>query len=341
MIKKEFYGETKGKEVSLFTLDNGRGLTAEIINYGGIIKSLTYKGVDVVLGRDTLEQYLSNEGCFGALIGRNSNRLENAEFTLNGKTYTLLKNNGRNNLHGGEEDSFRMKVWSAEIQDGEEPALVLTLQSPDGEEGFPGNAEVQVTYTLTKDNAIRIDYKGTCDADTLMNLTNHSYFNMNGHDSGNVDGHTVQLNCDFYTPNNDECMPYGEIVSVTGTAFDLREGKKLGEVFASDEEQITMFGGFDHNFCLRGRGYRKVGSFTGDQTGITMEIYTDLPGVQIYCGNAIVESTVCKNGVSYAKHQGVCFETQAFPNAMVYSHFPSIILRKGETYQTTTAYQFI
>ena len=341
MIKKEFYGETQGKEVSLFTLDNGRGLTAEIINYGGILKSLTYKGVDVVLGRDTLEQYLNNEGCFGALIGRNSNRLENAESTLNGKTYSLLKNNGRNNLHGGEEDSFRMKVWDAELRDGEEPALVLTLQSPDGEEGFPGNAEVQVTYTLTKDNAIRLDYQGTCDADTLMNLTNHSYFNMNGHDSGTVDGHTVQLDCDFYTPNTDECMPNGEIVSVTGTAFDLREGKKLGEVFASDEAQITMFGGFDHNFCLRGRGYRKVGTFTGEQTGIAMEIYTDLPGVQIYCGNMIEESTVCKNGVSYAKHQGVCFETQAFPNAMVHAHFPSIILRKGETYQTTTAYQFI
>lgn len=340
MIKKESYGVMNGQEVFLYTLDNGCGLSSEIFTYGGIVKRLNYQGTDVALGRNTPEEYQNGAGCFGALIGRNSNRLEDAAFILNGKTYTLCKNDGRNNLHGGEENSLRMKVWDAEAIDGAEPALKLTVTSPDGEEGFPGNAEIAVTYTLTKENALRIDYRGVCDADTLMNLTNHTYFNLNGHDSGCVDGHTVQLNADFYTPNTDECMPYGEILSVSGTAFDLRNGKKFADVFAAKEEQITMFDGFDHNFCLSGRGYRKIGSLTGDKTGIVMEMYTDLPGVQIYTGNMIDETSICKDGVKYLKHQGVCFETQAFPNAMRHSHFPSIILKQGEVYQTSTSYQF-
>ncbi|MBQ2614271.1 MAG: galactose mutarotase [Clostridia bacterium] len=341
MIQKAYYGQARGEEVYLYTMDNGCGLSAEILSYGGIIKNLIYRGVDVSLGRDTMEQYLNNDGCMGVLVGRNSNRLEDASFCLNGKTYTLAKNNGRNNLHGGDKDSFMLRVWNCEMVDGEEPALVLTLHSPDGEEGFPGNADVKVTYTLTKDNQFKIDYIGVCDQDTLMNLTQHCYFNLNGHDSGATNGHTVQLDADFFTPNNDECMPTGEILSVAGTAFDLRTPKKMGEVYSSKEEQITMFDGFDHNFCLRGRGYRKVGTFTGDQTGIAMEIYTDLPGVQIYCGNCINTKDVYKGGASYVKHQGVCFETQAFPNAMSHSHFPSIVLKQGETYQTTTSYKFI
>jgi len=341
MIKKEYYGQARGEEVYLYTMDNGCGLSAEIISYGGIIKRLVYRGVDVSLGRDTIEQYLNNNGCLGVLVGRNSNRLEDAKFTLNGKTYQLDKNDGRNNLHGGATDSFMMRVWSCEMVDKEEPALVLSLHSPDGEEGFPGNADVTVTYTLTQDNQFKIDYHGVCDQDTLMNLTQHCYFNLNGHDSGATDEHTVQLNADFYTPNTEECMPYGAILPVDGTVFDLRKPKKMKEIYTSSEEQVVMFRGFDHNFCLRGRGYRKVGSFIGDQSGIEMEIYTDLPGVQIYCGNYIDAEDTYKDGKSYTAHQGVCFETQAFPNGMALSHFPSIVLKKGEVYQTTTAYKFI
>lgn len=340
MIQKQICGTINGAEVTLFTLDNGVGLSAEIMNYGGIIKRLTFQGTDVGLGRNTPEEYHQGSGCFGALIGRNSNRLENAEFMLNGKKYTLCKNDGRNNLHGGDENSFRNKIWTAEMNDAAEPQLKLTLTSPDGEEGFPGTAEVTVIYTLTMDNAVRIAYSGVCDADTLMNLTNHTYFNLNGHGSGVIDTQTVQLDADFYTPNTNECMPNGEIRSVAGTAFDLRKEKAFAEVFASQEDQIRMFDGFDHNFCLRGSGYRTVGCMRGDQSGIVMEIETDCPGVQIYTGNGIAESDICKDGVSYRKHQGVCFETQAFPNAMAYSHFPSIVLKKGEVYQTTTAYQF-
>lgn len=339
MIKKELFGKLNDVDVFVYTLDNGCGLSAELINYGGIIKNLVFKDTDMVLGRDTLDEYLQNDGYYGALIGRNSNRIAAAEFDLNGKKYELYKNDGNNNLHGGK-NGFNAKVWDAEMIDESEPSLVLTLKSPDGEEGFPGNADIKVTYTLTNDNSIKIHYEGECDSDTVMNLTNHSYFNLNGHDSGVIDGHTIWLDCDFYTPNNDECMPTGEILRVDGTAFDLRTPVKFADIFSAPDEQVKMFGGFDHNFCLNGRGFRKVASLKGDKTGIEMETYTDQPGVQIYSGNMIIEDRVCKGGAIYKIHNAVCLETQVFPNAMKNSHFPSPVLKKGEKYDTVTEYKF-
>ena len=339
MIKTENWGTHDNNDVFLFTLDNNNGLTAEITNYGGIIKSLVFDGVDVVLGRNNLEEYLENSGCYGAFIGRNSNRIENAEFELDGKKYTLFKNNGVCNLHGGPM-GFNKRVWNAEAVDGEEPSLILSGVSADGDQGFPANMNVKVTYTLTKDNSIKIHYEADADGDTLANMTNHSYFNLNGHASGQVYGHTVKSECDFYTPNTDGCFPTGEIRSVKGTAFDLTTPTKLGEHLLSDDEQVKLFDGFDHNFCINGKGFRKAITLTGDISGITMEVYTDLPGVQIYSGNGIHEDEICKDNVSYKKHQGICFETQAFPNATVYSHFPSIVLKKGEKYETVTEYKF-
>ena len=339
-ITKTNFGKIDGKDVYAFTLTNKNGFTAEILNYGGIIRKLIYKNVDVVLGRDSIEEYENNKGHFSALIGRNSNRIENSEFTLNGKTYKLYANNGRNNLHGGKV-GFDKKVWNAEMVDGDEPALILTTTSSDGEEGFPGNVSIKVTYTLTNDNSIVIHYEGESDADTVLNMTNHAYFNLNGHASGTVDNHSLWLDCDFYTPNSDECMPVGEILSVKGTPFDFKTDALMGEGFASSHEQIRLFGGFDHNFVLNGRGYRKFGEFKGDKTGIVMEMYTDLPGVQIYAGNVIEQGRVCKDGALYPIHGGVCFETQVFPNNLKFSHFPSSILKKGEKYDTTTAYKFI
>lgn len=340
MITKEHFGTLDGKEVSLYTLDNGSGLVAKISDCGGIITNLVANGTDVVLGRDTLEDYLTNSGYYGALIGRNSNRIANSEFDLNGKKYSLYANNGKNNLHGGK-IGFDKKVWAAETIDGDEPSLILTLTSPDGDEGFPGNAEVKVTYTVTSENSIRLHYEAECDADTVMNLTNHTYFNLNGHDSGTIDGHTIELDSSFYTPNNDECMPTGEILSVDGTIFDLRKPVKFADIFASDDEQVKMFDGFDHNFCLNGRGFRKISTLKGDATGISMDTYTDLPGVQIYSGNSIVEDVVCKGSNLYKIHQAVCLETQFFPNSLAHTHFPSPILKKGEKYDTITEYKFI
>ena len=311
-----------------------------MLNYGGIIAKIIYNGVDVVLGRNSFEEYLNNEGYFGALIGRNSNRIENSEFELNGKVYNLFANDGRNNLHGGKV-GFDKKIWDAIIVDEEEPSLVLSAISPDGEEGFPGTVNIQVTYTLTNDNCLKIHYVGESDADTVLNMTNHTYFNLNGHSSGVIDGHTLWLDSDFYTPNSEECIPTGEVLSVKNTPFDFLSEDILNERLKSEYEQIKKFGGFDHNFVLNGRGYRKVGKCTGDKTGIVMEIYTDQSGMQVYSGNMIEENRVCKDGVTYGKHYGICFETQSFPNSMKLTHFPNAILKKGEKYDTVTSYKFI
>ncbi len=340
MIKKELFGTKDGKDVFLFTMSNSKGLTAKITNFGGIIQSLIYKDTDVVLGRDSLSEYEENDGSYGALIGRNSNRIQNAEFTLNGKKYILEKNNNGNNLHSGSV-GLRNRVWGAESIDKEEPSLVLTYLSPDGDDGFPGNLNVTVTYTVTTQNSLKIHYEATSDADTIVNMTNHSYFNLNGHDSGTTDNHTLTLNCDFYTPNSESCLPTGEILNVSGTDFDFRSPKKLSTVFDSDFIQAKMFNGLDHNFCINGRGFRKCASATGDISGITMETYTDLPGVQIYTGNFIDPERICKDGKKYDVHHGVCFETQYFVNAPYNSHFPSTFLKSGEKYDTTTEFKFI
>lgn len=339
-ITKTKFGEINGRDVYAFTLDNGKGLRAEILNYGGIIRRLIYNGVDVVLGRDSIEEYLDNEGYFGALIGRNSNRIEKAEFVLNGESFKLYANDKGNNLHGGK-DGFDRKIWATREADGAEPSLCLSLESPDGEEGFPGTVRVEVTYTLTSDNGIRIHYCGESDKDTVLNMTNHAYFNLNGHTSGVVDNHKLWLNCDFYTPNMEDCVPNGEVRCVCGTAFDFRAPKTLGESFKSNEEQIRLFDGIDHNFAINGGGLRKAARFEGDKTGIIMEVITDCPGIQVYTGNVIEEGRVCKDGAVYCVHDAVCLETQTFPNHLKHRHFPGGILKKGEKYDTVTEYKFI
>ena len=338
-ITKTKISSIDGNEVFLFILNNENGLVAEIFNYGGIIKSLVYKGIDVVLGRDNLEDYLDNDGYFGALIGRNSNRIENSEFELSGKVYKLFNNDGRNNLHGGK-SGFDKKVWSATTVDSDEPSLILELTSPDGEEGFPGNADIKVTYTLTKENSLKIHYEALCDKDTVMNLTNHSYFNLNGHSAGTIDNHTLWLNSDFYTPNTSECIPFGEVLSVKDTPFDFTIPKMLKESFNSDCEQIRMFEGIDHNFSLNENGYRLVAKLKGDISNIEMEIYTDRPAVQIYTGNVIDAKRVCKGKNIYTKHGAICLETQTFPNGLKYSHYPNGILKCNEKFDSTTEYKF-
>ncbi len=342
MITKRFFGKSGGKDVFAYELANkDKSLKAEIITYGGILRTLVYNGTDVVLGRDTIEEYENNAGCFGALIGRNSNRIFGGEFSLNGKKYTLAKNdNGVCNLHGGN-IGYNKRVWDAKEVDGDEPSLVLSLFDPDKTEGFPGNVNVKVTYTVTCDNQLKIHYEAESDADTVINLTNHSYFNLNGHASGNAGNHTFKMEASFYTPNTKDCYPYGEILSVEGTPFDFRKEKKLSDGLNADFEQIKMFNGFDHNFVLDGSGYRKYAVVTGDISKITMECYTDLPGVQLYTGNGIEQGRVCKEGALYDTHGGFCLETQKFPNATNIPFFPSIFVKKGEKYDTVSAYKFV
>ena len=333
------YGEIDSKGVYLYTLDNNNGLCARITNYGGIVVELVYNGIDVVLGRGSFEEYLNNEGYFGALIGRNSNRISNSKFKIDGKEYVLNANDGVNNLHGGLK-GFDKKLWDASLFPGEEPKLILTCESSDGEEGFPGNAFITVTYTVTRNNSLKISYKAECDADTVMNLTNHSYFNLNGHSSGTVDEHILTLDSSFYTPNNNQCIPYGEILSVKDTPMDFTKGATLKSAFESDFQQIAMFGGIDHNFVLNGDGYRKIGTLCGDKSGIKMDIYTDRPGVQIYTGNVIEQGRYCKDGSLYPVHGAICLETQIFPDSINIPHYSDAVLKKGEKYNTVTEYLF-
>lgn len=343
-ITKTLFGVMpSGEQVHNYIMDNGKGLGAEILSLGGIIKNLyvTDKNgnrTDVVLGRSTLEDYQNNAGYFGAAIGRHANRISNSTFELNSKVYKVGANEGKNSLHGGFV-GFDKKIWDVIVEDGAEPSLVLSLTSPDGEEGFPGNLDVTMTYTLTKDNSIKIHYIAKCDEDTVVNLTNHSYFNLSGHSSGSVNDQTLMMNCDFFTPNNSECMPTGEVVSVSGTPFDFREAKPIGKDIDSDYEQTKMFSGYDHNFIIRGRGYRTFAVASSAKSGITMEVKSDLPSVQLYTANGLNDSRG-KNGETYGNHQAFCLETQCFPNAMEHSHYPGPVLKRGCEYNTTTEYKF-
>ncbi len=345
-VIKELFGKLEcGKEVYKYTLDNEKGMIAEVLTYGGIIKSLTVNdkedlGVDVVLGRDTLEEYLNNSGCLGAAIGRNGNRIQNAEFEIDGVTFKLEKNNGESNLHGGPK-GFDKKVWEAKAleKDGD-VSLVMTLVSEDMDQGFPGNVTVTMTYTVTKDNSFKIDYKAITDAKTLINLTNHTYFNLSGHSSGAVYDQVLSMNSSFYTPNDKGCVPTGEIVSVMGTPFDFRVPKPIGQDIKADFDQIEWFGGYDHNFVLDGEGFRLGAVMKSPATGIVMQMYTDAPGVQIYSANMLGSDRVCKDGVVYGNHDGICLETQKFPNATTHKHFPQTVVRPGEVYHTVTEYKF-
>ena len=340
--KKEFGTAPSGEQIFAYTLGNGQ-IKAEILNYGGILKNLYVTGADgketdVVLGRGSLEEYLSNSGYLGALIGRHANRIANAQFILNGEKYAVGKNEGNNSLHGGL-NGFDKKVWSVVEHDGEEPSLEMAIVSADGEEGFPGRLSVVVTYSITKDNALKINYRAKSDKDTVVNLTNHAYFNLAGHDSGKIDNQVLQINSSFYTPNSSDCMPTGEILSVTATPFDFRVPKPIGQDIDADFEQIEMFGGYDHNFVVDGCGYRLAAIASCEETGITMETYTDKPGVQLYTSNGLKEG-VYKDGAKYGVHCGFCLETQYFPNSMSYPFFPSPVLRAGKEYNFTTEYRF-
>lgn len=358
-ITKSDFGKTPdGEQVYVYTLDNGT-ISAEILNYGGIIKNLCVPDrngnmVDVVLGRDTLEGYLQNDGYLGALIGRYANRIANSRFELNGERYELEMNEGNNCLHGGN-IGFDKKVWGVEEKDGEEPSLILTLTSPDGDEGFPGNLDVTVTYTLTKKNALVINYKAVSDKDTVVNLTNHSYFNLAGHDSGPIYDQIINIDAFFYTPNDEDCIPTGEILPIENTPFFLWGFYPIGEKLKMEHEQLKLFGGFDHNFPLRRRSYfYKDTDVEADEkhwnyypaafayckeTGISMTMLTDKPGVQLYTANGLKEGKY-KNGAKYGKHHAFCLETQYFPNSMEFAHFPSPVLKAGEEYNFTTEYRF-
>lgn len=346
ITKTKFGNMPDGREVFLYTLENHKKVKAEIISYGAIVRSLWVKDskgeyTDIVLGRDTLSEYLNNTGYYGAAVGRYANRIYRGKFEIDGTEYNVSINDGKNSLHGGIH-GFNSYVWDVcECGTEDEPSIKMSITSPDGDEGYPGNLKMTITYTLTSNNGFIMHYEGTSDKDTVLNMTNHSYFNLNGVGRENIYNLKLQLNCDFYTPNTNECLPNGEILSVKGTPMDFTEGKKVGNDILSDFPQLKEFGGYDHNFVIRGRGFRKFAVLSSDITGITMEAYTDKPGVQLYTGNCIEEGRICKNGISYKPHDALCLETQYFPNSTGYSQFESPVLKKNEKYDFTTEYRFV
>jgi aldose 1-epimerase len=325
----------------MYSLTNANGLTAEIITFGGTITSLQVpdrdgKLVDVVLGYDNLGQYESQDNpYFGSVIGRYANRIAKGRFTLNGVEYTPAVNNGPNHLHGGIK-GFDKVVWNAQvIEEADGPALKLTYLSKDGEEGYPGNLTCTVIYALTNDNELKINYEAVTDKATVVNLTNHSYFNLAGYDSGDILGHELMLNADSFTPSDENLIPTGEIKSVKGTAMDFTKptiiGSRIGQVK----------GGYDHNYVLNSKdGSLALAARAYEaKTGRVLEVYTTEPGVQFYTGN-FLDGSIKGKGRVYNKHNGFCLETQRFPDSPNKPQFPSAILNPGQTYTHTTVIKF-
>lgn len=349
-ITKRPFGKMEDEtEVYIFTLKNSNGMTAEITNYGGIVVRLfvadkNKKFDDVVLGFDTLEDYVNNnKPYFGAIIGRHANRIEDSKFELNGIQYQLYANNGRNHLHGGLK-GFDKMVWQPEVvENSNQESLQLTYRSQDGEENYPGNLDVKVTYTLTDDNALRIDYSAVSDKDTVVNLTNHSYFNLAGHGLGDILNHKLMINGDKFTVINDECIPTGEIRDVNGSPMDFTTLTFIGSRINSEDEQIAFGKGYDHNWVLNGGGksLEKAAEVLEEKSGRVMEVYTTKQGIQFYTANFLDNSICYKDDAVYDKRSGFCLETQYFPNALKHKNFPSPILKAGQDYKHTTIYKFL
>jgi aldose 1-epimerase len=345
-FSEEPFGQTPdGTKVTAYTLLNKNGMKAKIITYGGIVTELHVpdkdgKLADVTLGHDSLEGYLKGHPYFGAITGRVANRIANAKFTLDGKEYKLAANNGKNTLHGGEK-GFDKKVWRAEpMQTGDGPSLKLTYASKDGEEGFPGTLQCTVTYTLTADNALKIDYRATTDKPTPVNITNHAYFNLAGHNSGDVLGHVLQLVADKYTPTDDSLIPTGKIEPVAGTPFDFTKPTAIGERIKQIKADPV---GYDLNYVhgtKREESPRLVATVTEPKSGRVMEVLTTEPGVQFYTGNFLDGKNVGKGGAVYKQYNAFCLETQFFPDSPNQPMFPSITLKPGEEYRQTTVYKF-
>jgi len=340
----KFGGEIDGKQVKLYTIQNDAGLVAHITNYGGRVVSLTVpnkegKPTDVVLGFASAEAYkASSEAYYGATIGRVGNRIAKGKFSLDGKDYNVFTNNGQNTLHGGKK-GFQDVVWDA--QQLNDSSLVLTYRSPDGEENFPGNLDVKVTFTATANNGIRFDYEANTDKRTPVNLTNHAFFNLNGEGNGTINNHLLQIEADAFTPVDSTLIPLGENAAVTNTPFDFTSAETIGSRVEDANEQLKFGGGYDHNFVLRkGPTYGLAATVTGDKSGIVMKIYTDQPGLQFYGGNFMTGENTLKSGVKDDYRTSIALETQHFPDAVNRPNFPSIILDPGTTYKTSSEYVF-
>ena len=345
--KKELWGNMPdGREVYLYTLVNRNGVSASFTNLGAVWVNMNVPDrdgnvVDVVLGFDSADEYLINPPHFGAPIGRNANRIAGAKFTINGKDYKLEPNNGPNNLHSGP-DLYQSRLWESEAEENDLGTSVsFSLFSPDGDQGFPGNANITITYTLTPDNSLDISYHMICDADTVANFTNHSYFNLDGHDGKDTLKQRVWIDADTYTRADEGSIPTGEFTPVKGTPMDFTVMKPIEQDIHEDYEALVFGGGYDHNWVLNHpQGEVSLcAASESDKTGIRMEVYTDLPGIQFYTANFLKNMTG-KGGAVYEKRCCYCFETQYYPDSVNKPEFQSPVLKAGEEYKTTTIYKF-
>ncbi|GAB3659634.1 galactose mutarotase [Echinicola sediminis] len=340
-----FQDTVDGKPVSLYTLSKG-DMKVEITNFGARIVSLEVPGkdgqaVDVVLGYNTLEEYLGPKGTYhGAIIGRYGNRIAKGKFSLDGQEYELPVNNGENHLHGGPK-GFHNVVW--EVEKVDESSLTLNYLSEDGEQGYPGNLQVQVKYALTEDRGIAIDYWAKTDERTPVNLTNHAFFNLSGEGEETINDHVLKVNADHYVPVDEGLIPLGEIAKVEGTPFDFRQGKAIGEELEVANEQLKFGGGYDHNFVIKTRHdgqMAKLAEVVSPKSGIKMEIISQEPGLQFYGGNFMDGTEVGKSGKAHVYRGCMALETQHFPDSPNQANFPSTVLSPGEIYKTKTVYKF-
>ena len=345
LITKPFGTAPDGAEITLFTLSNDQNLEVSIINFGGAITSIKVPDRqgdtgDVVLGYDTLDEYVRNPRFFGGLIGRHANRIANGKFSLNGVAHQLAQNNGANHLHGGNK-GYDKTVWSAEETRADDSVGVhLSYLSKDGEENYTGNLKVSVDYVVNNDNELRIEYRATTDKDTIVNLTNHSYFNLAGSDD--ILEHQLMINADSFTPVSKDLIPTGEIRLVAETPMDFRKPAKIGSRINEPFDQLGFTGGYDHNYVLResANALRLACKLHEESSGRTLEIFTTQPGLQFYSGNFLDGSLKGRGGVVYEKYSGLCLETQGFPDAPNHAKFPSTVLRVGEVYDEVAVFRF-
>lgn len=347
ITQRDFGATPEGDSVKLFTLSNAGGIEVEIMTLGATVVSLKTpdrdgRMADIVLGFDNVADYWNKSPYFGCVVGRVGNRIANGQFSIGGEVYQLAQNNGPNALHGGLK-GFDKAVWKARVVSrGDEPAVKFSHVSPDGDEGYPGRLECSVTYTLTADNKLVLDYEAESDAVTPVNLTNHSYFNLRGQGNGDILDHVLSLNAPWYTPVNETLIPTGEILSVKGTPFDFTSPHVIGDRIDADHPQIEFGGGYDHNFVFHHpRGVLSVaGQVYEPDTGREMTVFTTEPGVQFYAGNFLDGTLTGKDGKVYEYRYGFCLETQHFPDSPNQHHFPSAWLKPGETMTSQTVFAF-
>ena len=334
-----------GKKTSLFVLKNSNGSEVAILNYGARIVSLVIPNkngnwVDVVTGHNTIDEYInSEEPYFGATCGRTANRIAKGKFTLEGKEYTLATNNGPNCLHGGV-SGFNTVIWDAKQLSDQ--SIELSYLSKDGEEGFPGNLKVTVTYTLTDNNSVDIKYEATTDKTTILNLTNHSYFNLSGAGDNTIHDHLLTIDSDYYLPTDDTAIPYGKAEKVSDTPMDFRKEYTIGSRIKEQFEQLLFARGYDHTYILnkKERTFAHVAKCYSPKTNIQLDVYTDQPGMQVYTGNWMTGDFVGKNGQRYPSQSAVCFETQHYPDSINHPDYPSIVLKPKDKFESKTIFEF-